>query len=222
MSFPSPFYVLLKGGSYLTVVGALSETFENILNYDQANYRDQLPPIPAVSAASVFDTNVPGTSADLQGSGDAAVTATAVVAGTFYKATVDATSPMIKDDNWTHTAPRFEQHQRTMIRWWDIANYVPGVAGSFSATTAPNSAVLTLAAGSTTDGLFNGQGITGTNIQAGTTIRAIISSTTLMLSKVATGAGTNVMTVAAGTGGNLVGECWADRFIGWSSKPPGR
>jgi len=228
MSFPILFYALLKGGSYLTVKNALSETMEDIINTDQTNYRDTLD-------AAWLGRNV-GADPLLDVATGAGPTLSYLVDPVFgrslfgpangpltYTAKTNPETFAAKSDEYLHVAPRYEFHSRTMLRWWDIANYVPGNAYTFAASTVISSDILTLTAGSTFN-LHPGQAISdgGSRIPANTTIRAIISSTTLAMSALGISTNTTTATVAAGTGGNPVGECWLDRFIGWSEEPPMR
>jgi len=230
MSFPILFYALLKGGSYLTVKNALSETREDIINTDQTNYRNTLDAawlgrnVGADPLLKVLTS--PTTNVDTDYIFDP-VFGRLILNGVPGPATVSIESHpetfASKSDEYLGIPPRYEFHSRTMLRWWDIANYVPGNAYTFAASTVISSDILTLTAGSTFN-LHPGQAISdgGSRIPANTTIRAIISSTTLAMSALGISTNTTTATVAAGTGGNPVGECWLDRFIGWSEEPPMR
>lgn len=238
MAFPTPMYVLLKGGGYLTVASAALQTEEIVPNYDQVVYRDSPPVLPAVSSASSAAGNSVMTSTLLApgvvGSGITSVATPSSTGGINPSATaqVDSTSSVLQDDSYTHLPPHPQMAWRTRIRWWDKAS--PGIARTITGTTVLNSAAVVVGS---IDGLFVGQGVSGTGIAAGAIIQQVLLvpkaftatlgpqyAPTIILSLAATAAGTVTLTIAAGSDGapNLVGECWADRFIGWSSAIPGR
>lgn len=238
MAFPATMYVLLKGGSYLTIAGAALQTEEIVPNYDQTIYRDTPPVLPAVSAASSSaGTSTLTTSLLAPGVAGSGITseATASSAGgstPSAHAIVDSTSSVLQDDNYTHIPPHPQMAWRTRIRWWDKAS--PGIARTITGTTVLNSASVVVGS---IDGLFVGQAVSGTGIAVGTIIQQILLvpkaftanlgpqyAPTIILSIAATAAGTVTLTVSAGSDGapNLLGECWADRYIGWSSAVPRR
>lgn len=201
MAFPTPLYVLLKGGTYLTLADVIAETREDILNTDQTNYRDTMD-----AAFQGGFTTVTAIAGAQQGG------AQIPLAGSLTAQT----------DEFTHTIPRNTFSKRTMIRWWKAS----GASTTFTGTTVLNSAVIAV---SSIAGLYAGQAISGTGIPAGAIIqevRTVLSSVgvitfSVISSLAATAAGAVTITATNGVG-DLAGECWADRFIGWSSSPPAR
>jgi len=240
MAFPTPMYVELKNGSYLTIAGALLQTKDTVINYEQNNYRDQPPVLPAVSSASGAAAAATSTAAvatpGIVGSGLAnTVTSVSAVDGSgnveaYNK--VESTSSVLQDDNYTHMAPRPQMFLRDRFRWWDKAN--PGAATTITGTTVNASPLVSVGS---IEGLFVGQAVSGTGIPANAVIQelkyvlvaptASIQPTltpTIVLSSAATAGGAVTLTIAAGADGapNLLGECWCDRYIGWSSGIPTR
>jgi len=237
MAFPTPMYVELKNGSYLTIAGALLQTKDTVINYEQNNYRDQPPVLPAVSAASSAAGDsaaaIIATAAGVVGSGITSTPSAINTGDNDASATVTGTSSVAEDDNYTHKAPRPQMFLRDRFRWWDKAN--PGVATTITGTAAATTSPL-LTVGSI-EGLFVGQALSGSNIAVGAVIQelkyVLVAPTTgiqptltptIVMSLNAAAASTAVVTVAAGADGvpNLLGECWCDRYIGWSSGIPTR
>lgn len=216
-------YVLMKGNIYLTVTNALLQTEEIIFNLEQENYRDSPPVIPAVSAAG-YST---GAALALTGSGITATTATAT-----STPSVGGTSSVLQDDSYSHTSMRPVPYYRTMLRWWDKAS--PGIARNINGVLVIGDPLIEV---SSIKGLFAGQAVSsGTSIPAGAVIQEVTYkvvsggstpsiSPAIIISKAPTGASASAdITVSAGTDGaaNLVGQCWLDRFLGWSASAPKR
>ncbi len=217
MAMPVIFYPLLKGGTYLTIENAVAETREDIINFDQTDYRDTNTPIAAIGSI-------------LQGSGQASGSGSTVTAALVSTTggTIGATSPIVQDDAFTHVAPRMQAFRRTMIRWWKVKTSTSkDISGN--ATLASAEIVVASIAG-----IGIGQTITGTGLPLATPfaivqdVRAVISSTGaityVIVASVASTAVTGPQTYTLGDGfcSDLAGECWADRFLGWSSQPPAR
>lgn len=203
--FPSPLYAQLKGGGYLTVTGAKIETQTDNGNFDGSNYRDEPPVLPAVAAAG----NPTAQAFGVTGSGITAIPT--APGGTGIK--VESTSSVLQSDSYMHVAPRNQAFKRTMLQWWDLS----GTSFIFTGTTVNGSVTITTAS---TVGLWIGASVSGTGIPANAVIRSI-SAASFTISIAATAGGSVPITVAVGLG-NLVGECWLDRFIGWSGGIPKR
>ncbi len=201
--FPSPFYVQLKGGGYLTVTGAKIETQTDNGNFDGSNYRDEPPVLPAISSGEL-NTATSG----VTGSG---VTSAPTLPG--GGVLISSTSSVLQSDSYAHVAPRNQSFKRTMLQWWDLS----GAAFVFTGTTTIGSVTITTAS---TAGLYPGAAISGTGIPASAVIRTV-GTVSFTISIAATANGSVPLTLAVGLG-NLVGECWLDRFVGWSGGIPKR
>jgi len=233
-------YVELKNGSYLTIAGALLQTKDTVINYDQNNYRDQPPVLPAVgagSAGAALSTNTTSSAQAPAASGSGlTVTPTVLVDSTAAveaSVSIVATSSVAQDDNLLHMAPRPQMFLRDRFRWWDKAN--PGTAKTIAGDTATGSALVTVAS---IEGLFVGQVVTHADFAAGTFIQelkyVLVAPTaniqptltpTIVMSNVSANTTADAqLAFAAGADGapNLLGECWCDRYVGWSSGIPTR
>ncbi len=97
MSFPNPVYAPIIGEKYLTISGALSTTYVDLLVYDGEYYRNELD-AAYIGGANLGDTPTSGS----------------IILG--YNPAFEA-----KDDRYNHTEPHPLQKTVTVVRFWDGA-----------------------------------------------------------------------------------------------------
>jgi len=138
---------------------------------------------------------------------------------TTYAPSLLADAAFNESDSYGHVLPRWKPKIRTLFQWWDSAT--PGQAMTFTGTTVLNDPNLTL---SSARPLLVGQLLSGAGIPSGARIVEIkratkfvasaslvsLLATEVVMSHQAT-AGATVEVTASG--GNIVGECWADEFL---------
>lgn len=130
---PSPLFVLLRGGAYLTIYDAISKMDEDIFSFPGTTYRDTLdasfmgrsPPSVLNVEITTFTT---GTSPSSYGAGDFNVTTGDSSPATVTPVLEEVILMMQESDEYTHADPRALQTTRTMTKWLTTGSFVVGWA----------------------------------------------------------------------------------------------